>query len=138
MNIIEVIFYHQVFYSSFDCYLDLFPGKPVLFMKKFRNTKNPAQWHQVERVTRRKINPYDITKVSSGYRRYRTHKRELFADWFSGVITDKGNVKRESRSYYNRFKKENKPFFKKLKEEDLRTLKPYMKIPRGHKLFGRS
>lgn len=78
-------------------------------------------------VTEKKISPYNISHAPFSYMRYRRSNEELFADWFSGLVVDKGVVKRKSRGFYNMFKKSHKPLIRELKASDKRVTKKYMK-----------
>jgi len=83
--------------------------------------------NQVKKVTGTKINPYDPKLVSSKHITYRNSNEELFADWFSGLITNKSKVKRVSSSQYRQFRKSNKSFIKELKESDKATTNKFIK-----------
>lgn len=104
-------------------------------------------WGAVERVTRKKLNPYEGGGVGDGglhsvtvfnkdtgfverermsFKGYRQQDDELFADWFGGLVIRKGTVKRDTRGFYNVFKKANKPLFRKLKESDLAATKRFI------------
>jgi hypothetical protein len=82
---------------------------------------------QIERVTRGKINPYPRDLVPSSFVRYRNRQRELFANWFSGLITRKETVKKDSPIFYKKFKKENKGFISGLRKSDFAITSKYTK-----------
>ena len=81
---------------------------------------------KVEKVVFKKISPFDVAKArlhgNTRYIRYRQENSELFADWFSGLITKKNIVKKHSRTQYNIFKNQNKELFKAFRQADQKTL----------------
>ncbi|MBI2139823.1 hypothetical protein HYU14_02780 [Candidatus Woesearchaeota archaeon] len=77
-------------------------------------------------VTEKRINPYNTRAAPPRVRMYRLSKRELFADWFSGYVTNKNLVKKESRGFYNIFRKANKPLVKSLRQSDLSITRKYI------------
>lgn len=95
---------------------------------------NPNKYHNIKirekisTVLSKKITPYDREKyVFSKYGRYRESRDEQFADWFSGLITDKSVVKKDSKQFYNIFKSGNKPLFSALKKSDKLTTSTFLK-----------
>jgi len=88
---------------------------------------------RVEKVTRTKINPYDLKQADTRFRAYRGRREELFANWFSGYMTQRELVKKETPQFYKWFKKQ--PYGKRLhiglRKSDMTVLKPYIKVPKG-------
>ena len=87
---------------------------------------------QVMLVTQKRINPYNPklgmgnTGYPSKFSKYRNKTEELFADWFSGLITQKNMVKRQSRGFYNIFRKANKPLVRALRKSDAKVTQKYL------------
>lgn len=88
---------------------------------------NKRAREKIVSVTENKINPYNRAHAPMSYIMYRRSSQELFADWFSGLITDKPVIKRESKQFYNMFKKSNKPLFSDLRKSDYAVTKKYIK-----------
>lgn len=102
-----------------------FGGTNNLMIEIGRKSYNEV-WKPVEETTR-KLSPYPKEKAPSHYINYRTSREELFADWFSGFITDKPQVKKSSSRFYNMFKKQNKDFFREIRKSDYSITKKYIK-----------
>ncbi len=81
---------------------------------------------KVTDVTEKRINPYNIKIALPRFRMYRLSKGELFADWFSGYVTNKNLVKKQTRGFYNIFRKANKPLVKALRQSDFSITKKYI------------
>ena len=82
---------------------------------------------KVRLATENKINPYKKAFAPRRFITYRNSKPELFANWFGGMITGKGTVKKETRGFYNIFKKANKPLMKGLRKSDRQVTSKYIK-----------
>lgn len=90
----------------------------------FLNPKYPKNRQKVLGVVK-KVNFWD-EGVSSSFDRYRRSSSEMFADWFSAVITNKNYAKKHSKQAYSNFKHQNKDLFSALKESDTDTIKRYL------------
>ncbi|MBI2139655.1 hypothetical protein HYU14_01925 [Candidatus Woesearchaeota archaeon] len=116
-------------------------GKTNNLMVELGRKSYKEVWKPVEEVTRTKLYPYSpegkkvfdkrgnligVQRVKKGYHEYRQKKEELFANWFSGFITQKNVVKRKSGHFYNVFKKQNKPLFRDLRMSDLSVTQKYI------------
>ncbi|MBI2139736.1 hypothetical protein HYU14_02340 [Candidatus Woesearchaeota archaeon] len=77
-------------------------------------------------VTEKRISPYNTKTAPPRFRMYRLSKKELFADWFSGYVANKNLVKKQTRGFYNIFKKANKPLVKALRQSDLSITRKYI------------
>jgi len=102
-------------------------GKMNNIMLDLHGKSYERVYKPVEKVTREKIFPYKLGLVPRGHHEYRTRKEELFANWFTGFITEKPLVKRESRQFYNIFKKKHKGLFKAIRQSDIMVTSKYMK-----------
>jgi hypothetical protein len=83
----------------------------------------------------RKHSPYTDEQgkrmITVGYGRmtfhkYRMQNNELFANWFSSFMTNKSMPKKESRGFYNVFKKSNKDLFRALRKSDAGVTSKFM------------
>lgn len=90
------------------------------------HTKIGDVWDSAELVTRKRIFPYDEKTSGYKYHSYRTNKKEIFANWFEGLITRKEVVKKHSKPFYNKFKNENKELFGALRKSDFMSVKPFL------------
>ena len=91
----------------------------------FHSARNPRIERQISKVISRRVAPYQEGK-NPRYDQYRESRREQYADWFSGFITQKNVVKSKSRGYYNIFKKQNKGLIKQLKKSDAITVNEFL------------
>jgi hypothetical protein len=91
----------------------------------FFNPKAPKQHLKMKEAVK-KISPWKEGRNYS-YDKYRNSTEELFADWFSGLITKKHIVKKTSKQAYNTFKKQNKDLFKELKKSDKKVIDSFLK-----------
>lgn len=94
------------------------------FDLKSRTERNLTK---VEKVTREKISYYNIDTAPRRYIDYRNRKEELYANWFSGLVTMKGTVKKDTRGFYNIFRKANKPLMRALRQSDRDVTAKYIK-----------
>lgn len=83
-------------------------------------------WKPVEELTRKKLFPYNLSTAPRNFHKYRQQKEELFANWFSGFVTQKNVVKKKSSHFYNIFKKQNKPLFRDLRKSDFNVTRKYI------------
>jgi len=101
-------------------------GKTNNLMVELGRKSYKEVWKPVEEITRKRLFPYDSSTAPRNFHQYRQQKEELFANWFSGFITQKNVVKRKSSSFYNIFKNQNKALFKNLRKSDYNVTRKYM------------
>ena len=100
-------------------------GKANRLMLKISDMREKNRRKVID-VTEKRISPYNTKTAPDRFRRYRLSKEELFADWFSGYVTNKNLVKKQTRGFYNIFRKANKTLVKAIRQSDYSITSKYI------------